>query len=104
MKPTCEHGAMAHADPDDPRLQPVMAAVASVKRAERALQAKRDQLADAVAEAIRAGARPSAIVRKTGYSAESIRQMARAKGIDPLKPPTVTSIARLRELTGNDDS
>jgi len=102
--PTCEYGPMAHSDPDDPRLQPVAAAATAVKRAEQTLKARRDALAEAVAEAIRAGVRPSAIVKKTGYSAESIRQMARAQGIDPLKPPTVTSIARLRELQGDDES
>jgi hypothetical protein len=102
-KSTCEYDPMAHSDPDDPRLRPVTAAATSVKRAEQTLKAKRDALAEAVAEAIRAGVRPSAIVKKTGYSAESIRQMARSQGIDPLKPPTVTSIARLRELQGNDE-
>ncbi|WP_041540256.1 hypothetical protein [Catenulispora acidiphila] len=89
---------MAHYDSDDPRLEPVAAALAAVKRAEKQLAAKKDQLAGAVADAVRAGVRPSAIVKKTEYSAESIRQMLRAKEVDPLRPPTVTSIRKLQEL------
>jgi nucleotide-binding universal stress UspA family protein len=95
VKRSWDHADVAHSDPDDPRLEPVMAAVVAVERAEKQLKAKRDQLAQAVADAIRADVRPSAIVRKTKYSAESIRQMARAKGIDPLRPATVTSIKNL---------
>lgn len=100
-----DHAAVARSDPNDPRLEPVMAALAAVKRAEKVLAAKKDQFAEAVAEAVRAGVRPSAIVRKTEYSAESVRQMSRAKGVDPLRPATVTSIRKLQELQdARDDS
>lgn len=96
---------MAHSDPNDPRLEPVVAAAAAVKRAEKALLARRDELAQAIADAINDDVRPSAIVRKIDYSAESVRQMARSKGVNPLRPATVTSIAKLRELTdGNAES
>lgn len=95
VKRPWDDAVVARTDPNDPRLDPVVAAQAAVRDAEQALQARRDELAEAVADAIRNGVRPSAIVRKTGYSAESIRQMARSKGIDPLRPPTVTSIRNL---------
>lgn len=82
-----------------------MAALAAVKRAEKLLATKKDLFAEAVAEAVRAGVRPSAIVRQTEYSAESVRQMSRSKGVDPLRPPTVTSIRKLQELQdARDDS
>ena len=103
-KPTCDHGLVARFDPDDPRMEPVMAALAAVKRAEKQLTAKKDLFAEAVADAIRAGVRPSAIVRQTEYSAESVRQMSRSKGVDPLRPPTVTSIRKLQELQDKRDS
>lgn len=86
---------MAHSDPNDPRLEPVLAALAALKRAEKVRDARRDDLATAVAEAIRAGVRPAELVRRTGYSAETIRQIARDAGIEPLRPPTVTSIRNL---------
>lgn len=102
---TCDDVHMAHYDSEDPRLEPVTAALTAVQRAERQLAAKKERLAEAVAGAVRAGVRPSAVVKKTEYSAESIRQMLRAQGVDPLRPPTVTSIRKLQELQdARDDS
>lgn len=101
---TCDDGRVAHYDSEDPRLEPVAAALAAVQRAEKQLVAKKDRLAEAVAAAVRAGVRPSAVVKKTEYSAESIRQMLRAKGVDPLRPPTVTSIRKLKELQDKNGS
>jgi|GEM_PF-6912329 len=88
---------MARIDPDDPRMAPVMAALAAWRKAEQAEKRKRAEFAEAVAVAIRAGVRPAVIVRRTEKSAETIRQMARENGVEPLREPTTTSIRKVRE-------
>ena len=91
------HDDMARIDPDDPRMAPVMSALAAWQRAEQAEKRKRAEFAAAVADAIRAGVRPAVIVRRTEKSAETIRQMARENGVEPLREPTTTSIRKMRE-------
>ena len=91
------HDDMARIDPDDPRMTPVMAALAAWQRAEQSEKRKRAEFAAAVADAIRAGVRPAVIVRRTEKSAETIRTMARENGVEPLREPTTTSIRKVRE-------
>lgn len=90
-------GDMARIDPDDPRMTPVMSALAAWQRAEQTEKRKRAEFAKAVADAIRGGVRPAVIVRRTEKSAETIRQMARENGVEPLREPTTTSIRKVRE-------
>jgi regulatory GntR family protein len=83
------HVHVATIDPDDsdPLLAPVMAAVAAVADAEKALDARRGELSKVVADAIRKGVKPAVLVRKTKKSAETIRTMARENGVEPLRDP-----------------
>jgi hypothetical protein len=91
-----DHAGVARSDSADPRLAPVMAALAALARAETRVVGRRAELGKAVADAITAGVRPSVLVKETGKSAETIRQMARENGIEPLKEPTTTSIRKIR--------
>lgn len=86
-KPLWHHVHVARIGSDDPRLAPVKEAVAALKAAEEDVKRRRAELGKAVAEAIRAEVKPADLVRETGKSAESIRTMARANGIDPLRDP-----------------
>lgn len=95
--PVWHDDGMARIDPDDPRMAPVMSALAAWQRAEQAEKRKRAEFAKAVADAIKGGVRPAVIVRRTEKSAETIRQMARENGVEPLREPTTTSIRKMRE-------
>lgn len=73
---------------------------AAVRRYERATQAaarSRDDLANVIAEALRAGVKPRAVAEVTGYTAEHIRRIARAHHVPRLREPTVTSRRKQRE-------
>lgn len=94
--PVWHHDDMARIDPDDPRMTPVLSALAAWQRAEQTEKRKRAEFAKAVADAIRAGVRPAVLVRRTEKSAETIRQMARENGVEPLREPTTTSIRKVR--------
>lgn len=85
----CQDVHVAPTDPDDsdPLLSPVMAAVAAVTDAEKALEQRRAELGKVVADAIRKGVKPAVLVRKTKRSAETIRTMARENGVEPLRDP-----------------
>lgn len=50
-----------------------------------------EAFADAVADALLAGVKPKTVASATGYSYETIRRIARARHIEPLREPTVTS-------------
>jgi hypothetical protein len=70
----------------------------AVTRLEQAVEAKklaeaatRDAFEDAVAEALTAGVAPKTVAEMTDYSRETIRRIARKKGVAPLREPTVTS-------------
>jgi hypothetical protein len=82
---------------DDPGVAAALAALAAWDRALQKADDRRDDFAKAVAAAIKGGTKPAELVRKTGKSAETIRQMARAHGVERLREPTVTSIRKLRE-------
>ena len=69
-----------------------------VTRLQQAAEAKRtaertaaEQFEAVVVEALLGGMKPAKVATATGYSYETIRRIARAKGIDRLREPTVTS-------------
>ena len=45
----------------------------------------------AVVDALGAGIKPKTVAETTGYSYETIRRIARAHDVEPLREPTVTS-------------
>lgn len=101
----CDHAHVAKTDPNDPRLEPVRRAVAKMEAAEQALSAARADLATEIVAALNAGVRPVALKAVTPYSQDYLRKIAREAGVEPLRPPTVTSIRKLQELQdARDDS
>lgn len=56
-----------------------------LEAAQKKLTELRPQIADAIAEAARAGMRQADIVRITGYTRERVRQICRAAGIEPVE-------------------
>jgi DNA invertase Pin-like site-specific DNA recombinase len=58
-------------------------AAAAYRSAKEALDKARPELAEAIAEAARAGVRQGEIVRATGYTREQVRRICRAAGIEP---------------------
>lgn len=94
----CDHAHVARTDPNDPRLEPVRRAVASMEAAEKALKDARAVLADEIVSALNAGVRPVALKEVTPYSQDYLRKIARKADVEPLRPPTVTSIRKLKEL------
>jgi len=100
----CDHAHVAKTDPDDPRLKPVRRAVATMEAAEQALKDARAALASEIVAALNAGVRPVALKDVTPYSQDYLRKIAREAGVEPLRPPTVTSIRKLKELQGKSES
>lgn len=98
--PMCDHPHVAKTDPNDPRLDPVRRAVASLEAAEQALKDARAVLATEIVAALNAGVRPVALKEVTPYSQDYLRKIARKADVEPLRPPTVTSIRKLQELQG----
>ncbi|MCE7083476.1 hypothetical protein [Streptomyces sp. ST2-7A] len=92
--PVWDHGAM----PED-----VMTRLKQAARAKRNARARADKLVSAansgfeaaVLEALNDGRKPGEIADATEHSYETIRRIARAHGIKPLREPTVTSRKRL---------
>lgn len=60
---------------------PVEQARAALKRAEKVVERKREELAKAVAEAVERGERLSHVGVKAGYTPEHVRRIARAHGV-----------------------
>lgn len=58
-------------------------AAQAYKDAKRALDEARPQLAEAIADAARAGTKQTEIVRVTGYTREQVRRICRAAGVEP---------------------
>ena len=100
----CDHAHVAKTDPDDPRLKPVRRAVATMEAAEQALKDARAALASEIVAALNAGVRPVALKDVTPHSQDYLRKIAREAGVEPLRPPTVTSIRKLKELQGKSES
>jgi hypothetical protein len=96
--PVCDHAHVAKTDPDDPRLQPVRRAANAMEAAEKMLKEARATLAAEIVVALNAGVRPVALKEVTPYSQDYLRKIARDAGVEPLRPPTVTSIRKLQEL------
>ena len=77
---------------------PVAAARAALDRAEAAVIKRRDDLATAIADAVREGEKLSKVAAKARYTREHVRRIARAHGIEDTtgrEPPPPS--ARVRE-------
>lgn len=61
----------------------VTRARAALDRAERALERRREELAEAIAEAVRGGEKLSKVAVRAKYTREHVRRIARAAGIEP---------------------
>lgn len=80
---------MATTTPDDDAiLAGVRKAVAALARAEKLVETRRAELSKEVAKAATKGAKPAALIRETGKSAETIRQWRAEHGVERLRPPT----------------
>jgi hypothetical protein len=66
-------------------------AAAAKKRAEKSADTAHKAFEVTVAEALREGVKPALVAEVTGYSYETIRRIARAHEVEPLREPTVTS-------------
>lgn len=82
----CKTGGMARDLDPSPRLK---AADAEHRRAIAALKAAKAELALAIAEEVRGGAKIAAVARYVAYVPEHVRRIARAHGIegDPSRVP-----------------
>ncbi|MFF2612291.1 hypothetical protein [Kitasatospora sp. NPDC058046] len=80
---------------DDPVTSRLDAAIEAKKAAEKKAQeikdAAADAFADAVARALDDGMKPQAVADKIGMSYETVRRIARGRGVKRLREPTVTS-------------
>lgn len=61
-------------------------ATARYRQAKAAYEEARDAAADAVAEALRAGQRPTDVTERSPFTAAYVRRIARDKGIERAKP------------------
>lgn len=66
-------------------------AVTRLNSADEQLKEAREALGEAIADALRAGVRPTDLEREVPYKREHIRRIARAAGVPPLREPTVVS-------------
>lgn len=64
---------------------------AQYKRAKAAMDRARLALREDAAAALRDGVRPHVVVKSTGLSDETVRQISRAAGLPPLREATVVS-------------
>lgn len=60
---------------------PVTQALAALKRAEALVKQRREELAQAVADAVRNGEKLSHVGKRAGYTPEHVRRIARAHGV-----------------------
>jgi acyl-CoA reductase-like NAD-dependent aldehyde dehydrogenase len=78
----------AHVDCDmgiwhtDPMSDAVIRARAALDRAEAAVERRREELAAAIAEEVRDGAKLSHVAAKAKYTREHVRRIARAHGVE----------------------
>lgn len=61
-------------------------ATSQYREAKKAYEEARDAAADAVAEALRAGERPTDVTERSPFTAAYVRRIARDKGIERAKP------------------
>lgn len=81
-----------HADMTEEAVTRLRQAVRRHRRAQATAERAREELADFIAEALRAGVRPRDVIKETGYTAEHVRRIAREKGVPPLREATVRSL------------
>lgn len=70
------------------------AAVRAKNSAEAAAEKARNELAVAIADALRDGMRPVEVIKETDYTREHIRRIARKHEVEPLREATVTAIRK----------
>jgi hypothetical protein len=78
---------------------PVAAARGALDRAEAAMMKKREELATAIANAVRDGEKLSHVAAKARYTREHVRRIARAHGIEDTtgrEPPPPSMRVRMR--------
>ena len=71
--------------------QAARAKVRADKRAKDLVKSATEAFDRAVVDALSAGLKPAQVATATGYSYETIRRIARAHDVEPLREPTVTS-------------
>lgn len=83
----CDHGAMSKSDytPDTRQAQ----TFARFKRHYEAQKALLPEVKEMAAEALKGGATVGELARWTGLTDELFRRIARAEGVERLRPPTV---------------
>lgn len=79
------------------RLKPVRAAAKRMERADQALKAAREKLAEEIAGAMKDGVRPVDLLPAVPYDREHLRRIARAHDVPLLREPTVVSKRRTSE-------
>lgn len=90
MAPMNGHTLICHTDPVATELpEELLAAARAHTRAEEMLKRRREELALAIANAVRDGAKLSHVARAAGYTPEHVRRIARAHGVegDPSRIP-----------------
>ena len=83
---------------------PVAQARAAMERAEALLKRRQQELAERIAEAVRAGEKLSHVAARAKYTREHIRRIARAHGIEDTtgrEPPTRRSVRVLPDSDPN---
>lgn len=67
----------------------LLSAVRAHHRAEEQLKRRKEELAQAIADAVKDGAKLSHVARAAGYTPEHVRRIARAHGVegDPSRVP-----------------
>ncbi|MEU7092952.1 hypothetical protein [Kitasatospora aureofaciens] len=90
---------------DDPVTSRLEAALKARKDADARAQEIKDQaadaFADAIVEALDSGMKPQAVATTIGMSYETVRRIARERGVQRLREPTVTS--RKKAASTNED-
>lgn len=70
-------------DTHDMTDDPVTRARAALDRAERTVERRREELAEAIADAVRTGEKLSKVAVRAKYTRETVRRIVRAAGIEP---------------------
>jgi hypothetical protein len=86
-----DHGAMNEEEVVTRLKQAARAKKRAEDRAGTLVKNATEAFDQAVVDALRVGLKPAAVAKATDYSYETIRRIARANGIEPLREPTVTS-------------
>ncbi len=95
-----DHAAMTEEEVVTRLKQAAAAKKAADERAKELTKEAGDAFEIVVVEALTGGMKPAKVATETGYSYETIRRIARAKNLDRLREPTVTS--RKKAQSGGD--